>query len=150
MRVMTPCVGLCSTTYGDPVCRGCKRFAHEIVDWNRYTDPQKAAVIARLSELQAVVVQRYLECLDVDRVEQALLRSGYRYRKDQPDTSWVYDLMRQSQGRVSQWAELGLRRTPEAESLDGPTLWEAMHLEYLALSEAHYERYFVQPLSFDD
>ncbi|MEM9624509.1 MAG: DUF1289 domain-containing protein, partial [Pseudomonadota bacterium] len=32
----TPCVGICSTTYGDLVCRGCKRFAHEIVQWNAY------------------------------------------------------------------------------------------------------------------
>jgi hypothetical protein len=29
-------------------------------------------------------------------------------------------------------------------------IWASMHLEYLALSEAHYERYFVQPLSFDE
>lgn len=150
MRVTTPCVGLCSTTYGDPVCRGCKRFAHEIVDWNRYTEPQKAAVIARLAELQSLVVQRYLDCVDAARVEQALLRFGYRYRKDQPETSWVYDLLRQSQGRLSQWAELGIRRTPEADALDGPALWEVIHREYLAVSEAHYERYFVQPLSFDD
>ncbi|MEC9132488.1 MAG: DUF1289 domain-containing protein, partial [Pseudomonadota bacterium] len=24
-RRPTPCVGICSTTYGDLVCRGCKR-----------------------------------------------------------------------------------------------------------------------------
>jgi uncharacterized protein len=150
MRVTTPCVGLCSTTYGDPVCRGCKRFAHEIVDWNRYAEPQKAAVIARLAALQAQVVLRYFDCVDVRLLEHALVSAGYRYRLDQPETSWVYDLMRQSQGRLVYWAELGLRRTPEAEGMDGPTLWASMHLEYLALSEAHYERYFVQPLSFEE
>ena len=44
MAVKTPCVGLCSTTYGDLVCRGCKRFSHEIVNWNRYGDEEKTAV----------------------------------------------------------------------------------------------------------
>ncbi|HBZ99754.1 MAG TPA: DUF1289 domain-containing protein, partial [Pseudomonas sp.] len=24
-RIKTPCIGLCSTVYGDVVCRGCKR-----------------------------------------------------------------------------------------------------------------------------
>ncbi|WP_317135104.1 DUF1289 domain-containing protein [Piscirickettsia litoralis] len=37
----TPCVGLCSTVYGDDVCRGCKRFYHEIIDWNQYDINQK-------------------------------------------------------------------------------------------------------------
>ena len=40
----TPCVGICSTTYGDLVCRGCKRFSHEIVAWNVYTDDQRERV----------------------------------------------------------------------------------------------------------
>ncbi len=31
-RPRTPCVGMCSTTYGDLVCRGCRRFSHEIVN----------------------------------------------------------------------------------------------------------------------
>jgi hypothetical protein len=31
--IKTPCVGLCSTVYGDLVCRGCKRFHHEVINW---------------------------------------------------------------------------------------------------------------------
>ncbi|MCA4075779.1 DUF1289 domain-containing protein, partial [Pseudomonas kurunegalensis] len=31
--IKTPCVGLCSTVYGDTVCRGCKRFHHEVINW---------------------------------------------------------------------------------------------------------------------
>jgi len=150
MRVTTPCVGLCSTTYGDPVCRGCKRFAHEIVDWNRYPEAAKAAVIDRLAALQAQVVARYLVCIDPGLLEDALRSAAYRYRLDQPETSWIYDLMRQSQGRIGHWAAVGLRKTPEADALDGPALWDQLHREYLTLSEAHYERYFVQPLSFDE
>ena len=30
-RTRTPCVGICSTTYGDDVCRGCKRFSFEVI-----------------------------------------------------------------------------------------------------------------------
>ena len=36
-RSSTPCLGICSTTFGDEVCKGCKRFAHEIVGWTKYS-----------------------------------------------------------------------------------------------------------------
>lgn len=32
-RIQSPCVGLCSTTVGDRVCRGCQRTEDEIRDW---------------------------------------------------------------------------------------------------------------------
>ncbi len=48
----TPCVGICSTTYGDLVCRGCKRFSHEIVAWNVYNDDQRERVWHRLYALR--------------------------------------------------------------------------------------------------
>ena len=55
----TPCVGLCSTVYGDQVCRGCKRFRHEIIMWNGYGSSEKAAVWSRLEQLlEQVVVAR--------------------------------------------------------------------------------------------
>ena len=39
--VKTPCIGVCSTGIGDSVCRGCKRFSHEVIDWNSYSQEQK-------------------------------------------------------------------------------------------------------------
>ncbi|MEL0305883.1 MAG: DUF1289 domain-containing protein, partial [Halieaceae bacterium] len=41
--IRTPCIGVCSTGVGDVVCRGCKRFAHEVIDWNGYSPEQKQA-----------------------------------------------------------------------------------------------------------
>ncbi|MEC7008614.1 MAG: DUF1289 domain-containing protein, partial [Pseudomonadota bacterium] len=32
--IKTPCIGVCSTGIGDSVCRGCKRFSHEVIHWN--------------------------------------------------------------------------------------------------------------------
>jgi predicted Fe-S protein YdhL (DUF1289 family) len=149
MRVPTPCVGLCSTTYGDSVCRGCKRFAHEIVDWNRYDDQQKSAVLSRLTQLMLGVVGRYLLVTDVRRLQDALDSHSLRYRKDQPPECWAYDLFRQTRGQFARLADLGLSKNPEAEALSYGEIWNAMNSEYLAVSEGHYERYFRQPLAFD-
>lgn len=38
--IKTPCIGLCSTVYGDLVCRGCKRFHHEVIQWNGYGEEE--------------------------------------------------------------------------------------------------------------
>lgn len=148
-RVPTPCVGLCSTTYGDSVCRGCKRFAHEIVDWNRYDDAQKAAVLTRLTQLMSGVVSRYVLVTDADMLKNALDSHGLRYRKDQPPDCWAYDLFRQTRGQFARLADLGLAKLPEAESMSYAEIWDLMNSEYLAVSEGHYERYFRQPLAFD-
>jgi predicted Fe-S protein YdhL (DUF1289 family) len=148
-RVPTPCVGLCSTTYGDSVCRGCKRFAHEIVDWNRYDDLQKTAVLRRLGELTSSIVRRYVVIVDASRLREMMEAHGLRYHKNQPPECWVYDLFRQTGGRFARVSDLGLVKLPEAESLTNSDIWDRIQSEFLAISEAHYERYFRQPLEFD-
>ena len=60
----TPCVGICSTTYGDLVCRGCMRFAHEIVGWNGFNEAQREAVWQRLLELRDGAVRSAVEVVD--------------------------------------------------------------------------------------
>ena len=148
-RVPTPCVWICSTTYGDSVCRGCKRFAHEIVDWNRYGDIQKAAVLARLTQLMSEVLSRYVLVTDAGILKHALDSHGLRYRKDQPPECWAYDLFRQTRGQFARLTDLGLAKLPEVESMSYREIWDSMNSEYLAVSEGHYERYFRQPLAFD-
>lgn len=62
----TPCVGICSTTYGDLVCRGCRRFAHEIRDWNQYSGEQRTRIWARLNEVRAGATLAEVEVTDPD------------------------------------------------------------------------------------
>jgi len=46
-RSTTPCLGICSTTYGDNVCKGCKRYVHEVIDWNKFNSQEKELVNIR-------------------------------------------------------------------------------------------------------
>ncbi len=50
MLSLTPCAGRCSTVFGDQVCRGCRRFNHEVIQWNTYTAEQRLAVWKRLDD----------------------------------------------------------------------------------------------------
>ena len=63
-------MGVCSTTYGDLVCRGCKRFAHEIVGWNGYLEEQRELVWARLNGLLRDSVRTVLVIVDEDRLRR--------------------------------------------------------------------------------
>ena len=49
----SPCVGICSTTYGDDVCMGCGRSFDEVNNWNKMTDAEKVVINKRLQQAKA-------------------------------------------------------------------------------------------------
>ncbi|MYD43759.1 MAG: DUF1289 domain-containing protein [Gammaproteobacteria bacterium] len=53
----TPCVGICSTSHGDYVCRGCKRFFNEVRDWQSFEPDQRELVLNRLAQLKRDSIQ---------------------------------------------------------------------------------------------
>lgn len=46
----SPCIGICSTSFGDEVCVGCGRTFSEVCRWNTMTDEEKTQVNHRLCE----------------------------------------------------------------------------------------------------
>ena len=90
----TPCIGVCSTIYGDMVCRGCKRFYDEIIDWNSFGDAEKLAVLARLNQLYESIVSHYLTVLDAALLQQKCQRFNIRIRPEFTAYSWAYQLLR--------------------------------------------------------
>ena len=51
-KASTPCLGICSTTYGDDVCKGCKRFVHEVIGWNKYETSEKESINKSFKKLE--------------------------------------------------------------------------------------------------
>lgn len=90
----TPCVGVCSTVYGDDICRGCKRTYDEVIDWNRFDDAGKEAIYARLTQDAETVVNQFLTITDPDRLRAALDQQTIRYRPDHPAATWVLQWLR--------------------------------------------------------
>jgi uncharacterized protein len=44
----SPCIGICSTTYGDDFCMGCGRSFDEVNNWNKLSNTEKIAINQRL------------------------------------------------------------------------------------------------------
>ena len=93
----TPCVGICSTTYGDLVCRGCKRHAHEIVNWNGLDAEQRERIWLRLRELRDGAVACYVDLDGVDDAAAIAARAagcGVHLAEEETIGGYVYYLLR--------------------------------------------------------
>tara|TARA_R100000750_G_scaffold30632_1_gene19497 strand:- start:42 stop:554 length:513 start_codon:yes stop_codon:yes gene_type:complete len=139
--IKTPCVGLCSTVYGDLVCRGCKRFHHEVISWNAYTEEQKQAVWQRLEVLLVQVMQAKLEVFDADLLLKQLQQRKIRYVAHQSPYCWAYQLIARGARVINQLEAYGMVLLPEFRDSPLPVLRDAIDREFFLLSEAHYERY---------
>ena len=46
----TPCIAICSTSQGDPICKGCGRTFEEVQKWTELPAPQKRMVWKRITQ----------------------------------------------------------------------------------------------------
>ena len=140
-KVKTPCVGVCSKVFGDQVCRGCKRFHHEVIEWNGYTDIQKETVWNRLESLKVLIMKSKIFIENQVLLQSKLdsLKISY-YDKVDP-YCWVFDLIKQASQSINDLSEFGLKPLfePDVELVELKRLIEE---ELFTLSDAHYQRYF--------
>lgn len=137
--IPTPCVGICSTTYGDTVCRGCRRYLHEVIEWNRFDDTQKRLIWLRLDGLLAQVVPRYFEIHDSELLRQRLQALGIPLRADASVWTWLMALLKAMARQEPDLESFGVSRLDTSEK----TLFalrEHISAELHTLASAYYER----------
>ena len=137
--VPTPCIGVCSaTTLGDPVCRGCKRFAGEVQAWSGYAEPEKRSVERRLQQLLLRASRDKLTVRDPARLRAYLRTRGLGRSLHRPPLCWVHELWRDAS--VESLEGTGVE--PLAAWGDYPTrsVLEALHMDFLRLSQAYQQR----------
>ena len=140
-RRPTPCVGICSTTFGDLVCRGCKRFSHEIVDWNSYDDSQKEIIWERLEKIKEQVVGQI-----VKRKDEKLFQSAIEAQKinEQQEHQATYILLQRLVRHSKQLSFAGLENaSPDyegnEEEIDSLVTLQQIDKEIVVRSRAFYE-----------
>ena len=153
LKNRTPCVGICSTTYGDLVCRGCKRFSHEIVQWNGYDKDQQGLIWERLTTLRDEVLEHLLERNDEALYSAACSEASLN---DLDPNEQRYQLLRCMVRDNKRLNEAGLATNanfvapispnPNPNQTDTLTVLQALDTETYSRSKAHYERNFKVPL----
>ncbi|MEE4280190.1 MAG: DUF1289 domain-containing protein [Halieaceae bacterium] len=144
-RVRTPCIGVCSTGIGDSVCRGCKRFAHEVIDWNGYNEEQKRIVDQRLAQFLAQCVANRFRITDRALLGWQLNTQQIRHNPDHDPYCWIFALLKAGAGQIADPAEFGFEVVGEYRGQSLADLREQIDAEFYALSSAHYERYYLLP-----
>ena len=137
----SPCRGICSTTYGDSVCRGCKRFSHEVLSWNQLKPTQKERIWSRLT---LVYVESINACVRI--ADRALLDRWVGDRLTTPPTtveSQIYELLQVVDVLV---LDLGLRPTESNETIRAPQLFQEIEDEIYSRSLAYFQYYFKRPI----
>jgi len=138
----TPCIGICSTTsLGDRVCRGCKRYAHEVIDWNRYDNQAKAAVLARIESLVTQLLDPRFRITSPERLKAELRRRKIPFNPELSAFCWLHNLLKKAPGSIGELEHCGVSLQPGYAGQDPGQLGARIEAELLRLSEAHYERY---------
>ena len=139
--VKTPCIGVCSTVFGDEVCRGCKRFQHEVIDWNSYQDSQKIAVLSRLESLKTQIMESKISIVNKEVLQNQLDTLDIKYVIDDNPFCWVFDLLRQASQSIDSLQDFGIVLQDGVEN-NLLELKKVIENELFSLSEAHFQRYF--------
>ena len=140
-RSSTPCLGICSTTYGDDVCRGCKRFIHEVINWNSYSNDEKEIVNSRLEEFKVTILSHRFKVTDAELLSSKLKEHAINFNDPLDPITWIFDLLRASSQDLD--LELfGLELLPDHRTLSLSTIKDEINTELFELSQAHFDRYF--------
>ena len=139
--VKTPCIGVCSTVFGDEVCRGCKRFQNEVIDWNSYQDSQKIAVLSRLESLKTQIMESKISIVNKKLLQNQLDTLDIKYVIDDNPFCWVFDLLRQASQSIDSLQDFGVVPKGGVEN-NLFELKKVIESELFSLSEAHFQRYF--------
>lgn len=143
--VPTPCVGICSTTYGDTVCRGCRRYLHEVIEWNRLSNGEKRLIWQRLDGLLLQLMPNYFDITDADLLRRELLARRIPMREDASAWTWLYQLLKHMARQLGNLASFGVRRV-DTTGLELHALREQINNELHTLASAYYERDLLRAL----
>ena len=139
----TPCIGVCSTSYGDHICRGCKRFSHEVTGWIKYSDTEKSLVNERLQKFKTTILEDKFTIIDPEKLRNKLKDANISFNQELDPLCWVFDLFRTFTIEDIDLEEVGIALKGESSNMSLSKIKEDINKEFFELSLAHYERYII-------
>jgi uncharacterized protein len=137
---LTPCAGRCSTVFGDAVCRGCRRFNHEVIRWNSYTPEQHSAVWRRLDAQLNQILVPMLAHANMQQIEAFLFSKKIRVRDDASQGRKLYHALKlcEKNRHFTDDSGLGIHYKQVRP------LWDEFERRVLALANASYDFAFLR------
>jgi len=141
----TPCIGVCSTTsVGDSICRGCKRYAFEVIQWNGYKADEKESVLRRIEVLTEQIMGDKFYIDSVDTLKQRMQQHKLPFNEALSPFCWVNTLLQRAPLDRIQLKDFGISTKPAFAHLSVQELAGLIDSELLLLCGAHFERYYAR------
>lgn len=137
---LTPCAGRCSTVFGDSVCRGCRRFNHEVIRWNTYTAEQRLAVWKRLDAQLDQILVPMLPLANVQHVTGFILGKRVRVLDSASKGRKLYHALKICEKNKHLADESGLAISMQ----NVKPIWQEFERRVLALATASYDLAFLR------
>ena len=99
-KISTPCIGVCSTIYGDDICRGCHRNFEEIIKWNQLSQDERLTIQTRLDNLQNKFSKKYFEITDKSLLIKSLIDFKINHRNSENNLNLAYKLVKKSGNKL--------------------------------------------------
>lgn len=144
MTALTPCLGRCSTVFGDSVCRGCRRFSHEVIDWNRYTPAQRDFIWLRLDQQLDQIILPLVMVKDAVQLSDFLASRQIRLTDQASQGRQAYEALRICQRHPERCAESGLLLS--AGQVD--RVWQQAEQRLYELAVASFEFAWLRAAKF--
>ncbi|MGA1741438.1 MAG: DUF1289 domain-containing protein [Pseudohongiellaceae bacterium] len=142
-QIKTPCIGICSTTsFGDKICRGCKRFNFEVINWNSYSEQEKLAVFSRIDLLTEQILRNKFRIFDVGKLQDVMHDFRFFYHPELSPFCWLHGLLQKYSYRIKSLHEIGVELMPEFKNKSVDEVMLIINEDLHLLSEAHFQRYF--------
>jgi len=148
--IKTPCIGTCSTIYGDTVCRGCSRFQHEIIDWNRYTPNEQSAVWSRIEQVIVTVLYSKVLIPDAQAFKQQLVGQRIRFPEKLDPLVWVNALLNQMERRRLNLSHFDIHLRNPFNALPTPAFHTLIQNEIFELANAFYDQHLERAFRHTD
>ncbi len=132
---LTPCAGRCSTVFGDLVCRGCRRFNHEVIQWNTYTPDQRLMVWKRLDAQLDQILVPLLPNANLQHVEGFIHGKHIRILENASKGRKLYHALKICEKNKHLAHESGLG----IHDKQVKPVWDEFERRVLALAKASYE-----------
>jgi len=132
------------------VCRGCKRFTHEVINWNAYSEVQKRIIDERLSGFLSQCVSNSLSVNDPTLLRWQLEVQQIAYVPHHDERCWLYSLLKAGSKQIDKPADYGFEVQALFRDMSLSALRDTIDDEFYALSQAHYDCYMLTPDFFGE
>ena len=121
--------------------QGCKRFIHEVINWNSYSNDEKEIVNSRLEEFKVTILSHRFKVTDAELLSSKLKEHAINFNDALDPITWIFDLLRASSQDLD--LELfGLELLPDHRTFSLSSIKDEINTELFELSQAHFDRYF--------